>query len=138
MSKQVKTKDKYQAFKEQYESARKTMMELSLVAFKEFTKDIFDKFPDVESFGWNEYTDYYNDGDTCEFHAHADYEEGIYINGESGYDEEYENFKEARSEIIEMMSNFDDDILYDLYGDHCKVTIHRDGKAVIEKYTDHD
>jgi hypothetical protein len=29
--------------------------------------ELFEEFPELESFSWTQYTPYFNDGDTCEF-----------------------------------------------------------------------
>ena len=34
---------------------------------KEFSKDLFDRNPELENFGWTQYIPYFNDGDPCEF-----------------------------------------------------------------------
>jgi hypothetical protein len=48
--------------------------------------ELFAEAPTLKSFGWTQYTPYFNDGDTCEFGVHIDYP---YINGASeDYDEE--------------------------------------------------
>lgn len=52
-------------------------------AFKQMTKDIFKKYPDLKSFSWHQYTPYFNDGDTCSFGAYIDY---ISINGSEEYE----------------------------------------------------
>lgn len=172
-------KEKYQEFKKQYEEARKQLNGQATDAFKEFASDIFAKFPGLESFGWTQYTPYFNDGDACEFSVNADYESGLYINGSSedyGDEDEddadlecskcgrylepgtgfcpscgtavpepaevvpefgLEEESKARKEIVLMMRNFADEILEDIYGDHVKVTIHRNGKADIDEYS-HD
>src|SRR4051794_19743146 len=35
--------------------------------FKEGSQDIFDMFPELQSFSWTQYTPYFNDGDECIF-----------------------------------------------------------------------
>lgn len=46
--------------------------------FKDNSRAIFDKYPNLASFSWNQYTPYFNDGEPCEFSA--DYEH-LTING---------------------------------------------------------
>lgn len=38
-------------------------------------KAIFDQYPDLEEFSWDQYAPYFNDGDPCEFSVHSDYPE---------------------------------------------------------------
>ena len=40
-------------------------------------KEIFKKYPDLQSFSWTQYTPYFNDGDECTFSANT---ESIYLN----------------------------------------------------------
>jgi len=40
--------------------------------FDIFISEIFKKYP-IESFGWSQYTPYFNDGDTCAFSSNTDY-----------------------------------------------------------------
>jgi hypothetical protein len=39
-------------------------------AVKDAFKDLFDKFPEVRSVVWSQYTPYFNDGDVCYFSVH--------------------------------------------------------------------
>lgn len=48
------------------------------VFFKEACSLLFDNLPDLKSFGWRQYTPYFNDGDPCVFRAYCKYD--IYIN----------------------------------------------------------
>jgi hypothetical protein len=164
-------KEKFLAFKAQYEEARKKMIEQTDGALKEMVKEIFDAFPGLQSFGWTQYTPYFNDGDTCEFGVNT-YSDEIYIN-DSRDEDDYEDWKcpqckrsngydvafcpkdgapkpvaevatfskedrEAAAEMVsDMLKNFDDDMMQDLYGDHVQVTIHRNGTATKEEY-EHD
>ena len=76
-------KEKFEILKakqEEIKKLKKEMVEASNKIFTELTKEIFVEHPKVKSFGWTQYTPYFNDGDTCYFSVHTDY---IYINGES-------------------------------------------------------
>jgi|SRR5579885_2153123 len=39
-------------------------------AVKDAFKDLFDKYPEIRSVVWSQYTPYFNDGDTCTFSVH--------------------------------------------------------------------
>ena len=52
---------------------------LSKDVFEDGCKNIFEKYPKIESLGWNQYTPYFMDGDTCVFSANTDY---LSVNGE--------------------------------------------------------
>lgn len=133
-------------------------------AFDSFCKEIFEKNPKVESFGWSQYTPYFNDGDTCTFSAHTDY---ISINGEHVDDSKWVNettvvdwgtwnrdlrvyegrvevpnldydpeLAKGCDEITEFLRNFDNDFYITRFGDHAEITVTKDGVDVDEY--DHD
>jgi hypothetical protein len=50
--------------------------------------ELFAEAPNLKSFGWTQYTPYFNDGDSCEFGVNFDYP---YINGANeDYDEAFD------------------------------------------------
>jgi hypothetical protein len=145
---------------EEIKKMKKEMIEASNKIFTELTQSIFEEHPKVKSFGWNQYTPYFNDGDTCHFSANVDY---IYINGDSADDADwvsennitnygtwnrdkkvYEGRTEipnlnydkelvkANDEIREFLRNFDDDFFMSQFGDHAEVTITAEGVSVDE------
>lgn len=94
-------------------------------------KDIFEKYPEVETISWTQYTPYFNDGDVCEFNVHSDVE----INGKSEWDlEEGEKASPAYQDASDLLTAIDEYVFEHIYGDHVKVTIHRDGKADVDEY----
>jgi hypothetical protein len=155
--------DKFAVLREKQEEIKKLkeeMLEASNKIFTDLTKTIFEDHPKVNSFGWNQFTPYFNDGDTCTFSVNTDY---IYINGES-VDEsdwinetkitnygtwnrekrQYEGRTEvpnfnydkelvsACDEIREFLSNFDNDFFMSQFGDHAEITITAEGVSVDE------
>jgi len=145
---------------EEIKKLKKEMVEASNKIFTELTKSIFEENPKLQSFGWNQYTPYFNDGDTCTFSANTDY---IYINGDS-VDEadwisetkitnygtwnrdkrQYEGRTEVpnldydpelskvNDEIKEFLRNFDNDFFMSQFGDHAEITITAEGVSVDE------
>jgi hypothetical protein len=156
-------KDKFAILREKQEDIKKLkkeMLEASNNIFTEMTKIIFEEHPKVKSFGWNQYTPYFNDGETCTFSANIDY---IYINGMSVDESEwiseniitnygtwnrekrvYEGRTEvpnlnydpelvkANDEIREFLSNFDEDFFISQFGDHAEITVTEEGVSVDE------
>jgi hypothetical protein len=55
--------------------------------------ELFEQFPKLKSFGWTQYTPYFNDGDECVFGVHND-ESTIDINGSSYDDRDRYDLKE--------------------------------------------
>jgi hypothetical protein len=133
-----------------------------LVAFeekkKEFTKELQKEFPSmfkelfeksdkIQSFGWTQYTPFFNDGDTCEFGVHVDepYINGEYIDECEWYSNgEYPELANDSSidieacklvgEFIDIINSIPEEILKDLFGDHALVTIHKSGEIEVETY----
>jgi hypothetical protein len=155
--------DKFAILREKQEGIKKLkeeMLEESNKIFTELTKTIFEEHPKVKSFGWNQYTPYFNDGETCTFSANVDY---IYINGTCVDDSDWVSEKtitnhgtwnremkkyEGRTEvpnlnydselvkstdnIIEFLRNFDEDFFVTQFGDHAEVTVTLEGVSVDE------
>jgi hypothetical protein len=57
----------------QISDIKKEVLDLSSGIFEDFYKYIFEKYTTLESFGWTQYTPYFNDGDTCIFSVNTDY-----------------------------------------------------------------
>lgn len=137
---------------------------LSKDVFEDGCKNIFEKYPKIESFGWNQYTPYFMDGDTCVFSANTDY---LSVNGEyvddcewtgatrvtnwgtynrdtKVYDgkvevpnEKYDKeLEDATDEIRNFLQMFDDDFYIRKFGDHSEITVTKEGVEV-DDY-DHD
>ena len=160
--------DKFAVLREKQEEIKKLkkeMLEASNKIFTDLTKTIFEDHPKVKSFGWNQYTPYFNDGDTCYFGVHIDEPN---INGENGYDLKginkkiiknygtwnrekkiYEgrievdnpdynpNLESAVDDVRKFLQMFDEDYFMDAFGDHMEITVYRDGKIDTD-YCEHD
>ncbi len=148
--------ERLQEFRKRREDLEKQIREESKGLFKQVSDKIFEKHPLLNSFGWSQYTPYFNDGNECVFSANTDY---IYINVGDQEDNDFARYaiydvewkgrdktetlkpnlspKElAGKEILELLSNFADDDYKNMFGDHVKVTVSREGVEV-EDY-DHD
>jgi len=120
---------------------RKKMSEEGKKFFSEQAKELFEHCPELVKFGWTQYTPYFNDGEACYFSANLGspkilfkgededlYEERWYSEGEEGY--------KPLATVVEFLGQFDDDDVEMLFGDHCEVTVTRNGVEV-EEY-EHD
>lgn len=122
-------------------------------AFSAAAKELFEKHPEMETFSWNQYTPYFNDGDSCEFSANTE-QESISINGEDAYEiakdtdwsgskpkplpeDELSPLLPAQKDVAEFLQNFDEDDYETMFGDHCEVVVNRDGTIDVEEYS-HD
>lgn len=77
---------------EAYKEAIKAMQEAKATAqnlvkqtFEEEAQELLEELK-IDSFGWTQYTPYFNDGDACVFNAYTD-PESVYINGKDSYGE---------------------------------------------------
>lgn len=135
----------FQNAKAQMKEFQEKMKQEGKDFFLKISKELFEQNPKLIKFGWIQYTPYYNDGDPCEFSAHVDYPKML-IDGEdeSEFDEERwcsrdEKETEASQicdKVTEFLSQFDDEDMELLFGDHCEVIVTREGVEV-ESY-DHD
>lgn len=64
---------KYQELRNKIVEARKTMEETAKSLFNEMSAELFNENPTLMSFGWVQYTPYFNDGDACTFRCNSDY-----------------------------------------------------------------
>ena len=147
--------------KKELRSKRKELSDASSDLFDSWCKDFFTKNSDVvHSFAWNQYTPYFNDGDTCVFSANTDY---IKVNGE--YCDELDNIQKIKitnwgtwnretktydnrvqmenpnyderldnlvTEIKDFLQLFDDEFYLQKYGDHTEITVTKNGIDVDE------
>jgi hypothetical protein len=119
--------------------------------FHGMAKELFLAYPELKSFGWRQYTPYFNDGEACEFRSNHD---SPIINGvDVDYDDNEPDddainivkgceekdwrgninpdfnpyYKEIVDTLKEFLNQFDDDDMYDLFDDHVIVNITADG-----------
>lgn len=163
----MKIEEKFQNLKsklQQLDSLRIEVQKDCDQVFDDYCKYLFDKFPRLKSFGWNQYTPYFNDGSPCVFSANTDY---IKINGvyadesnwispkkiihygkwnyskkiyEGRVEEENPDYDSELSEITDFVrdfvSQFDNDFFLNKFGDHCEVKVTKNGIDIDE--LDHD
>ena len=134
------TKAQYAELKQKLADLRTEMQTVAKKYFQDNAKGLFATHSILERFAWTQYTPYFNDGDPCEFSAHVDYPE---VND----DEEFFYYSDSKKKptdpftvaglaVVEFLKAFSGDDLEEMFGDHCKVTVTREGVEV-EEY-DHD
>ena len=145
---------------DEFKQIKQEFSDKAINAVNEEFKKIFDKYPDITCIKWAQYTPYFNDGDTCEFDVYdwyitngdpdrltvwGDYDDwndgvsegvpedifayGSYYDKEMKYEDIWKLEKFAGTDI-------GSEVFYGAFGDHCRVTVTKDGIAV-EGY-DHD
>jgi hypothetical protein len=106
----------------------KEILDPSIKVFKDLTKNIFEDNPNLESFGWSQYTPYFNnDGENCTFSANTDC---IYINGKSA--ENNPDSLKITNEVKEFLSKFNEYFFISQFGDHAEITVTAKGVSVEE------
>ena len=117
-------KDRMEAVKKLQEETRDQIDKICGEAFEAGVGILFETYPELKSFGWRQYTPYFNDGDACYFSVHADEPD---INGEGSdewYDEEgWQN--KAADDIAELVYSIDEGYLKRRFDDHAEVTVTR-------------
>jgi len=150
----AKATTKYQELKAKMAEARKQLKETARKAFTEMAEELFAENPSILSFGWTQYTPYWNDGDVCEFGANTDYpsvsftaKDGKVVNYNEnsgdctdGDDTELDStpyekeFNKHLKAISAFLNNFDEEDLEAMFGDHMQITVDRKGKVETEEY----
>jgi hypothetical protein len=154
------TLDKIKAELDAFEAKKKVFVEELRKEFPTMFKELFDKSEKIESFGWTQYTPYFNDGDSCEFNVYAEYP---YVNGDSVDDCDWYDWKvkyylkgdkdyvnllvdnpgldielhKTIDEFKDVINSIPEEFLRDLFGDHALVTIYKNGTVEVDEY-DHD
>ena len=153
------TLEKIKAELAAFEEKKKVFVEELRKEFPTMFKELFDKSEKIESFTWTQYTPYFNDGDTCEFRVNSEpYINGEYIDECEWYDwrikyylrgdKEYSNLlvenpnldieaNNVVNEFVGVIESIPEEFLKDLFGDHAKVTIHKNGNVEVDEY-EHD
>ena len=121
------------------------MQERGFQCIKEISKEIFDKYPELHSFSWDQYTPYFNDGDECVFRVNdwlkVQFEDGYILEDWSSTSRKYAKnespkYMDAADEAYKLVSSIPEDVMKKIFGDHIEVTIRRNGIEV-EDY-EHD
>lgn len=102
-------------------------------------KPIFEEYPNLISFSWDQYTPYFNDGEVCEFSAYVDYPILCFDNKPHlrKWDLDPNSVEgKAFSKIQSMLKSVDQDTYKSLFGDHVTVTVTKDDVKVSD--CDHD
>jgi hypothetical protein len=130
----------------EFDAKRKEMVSELQKEFPLILQPLMQKDETIKNISWNQYTPYFNDGDECTFSV---YNDDIYVNGEDlydleGYEQSYSrkdrepnNLERTIDEIRAVLREIPEDFYKDLFGDHVKVTVNRDGTIETEEY-DHD
>lgn len=152
--------EKIQAELKVFEEKKKALVEELRKEFPALFAELFAQSKRIDSITWRQYTPYFNDGDECTFSVCADDPE---VNETNLYntdwydwrhryytkgDPQYANLLTDKPTIdiaecqlvdafTDVIESIPEDFMKDLFGDHCQVTIRRDGTIDVNDY-DHD
>lgn len=132
-----------QTIKEAYEQAMAELTErMKKHLIEEIFLPFFKRFPGLtDTIHWDQYTDYFCDGEPCHFYPRLydlfyDDEDGL------GWEEREEKFGEAESWITEQMEDIPYDLYLNAFGDHKRITVklEKEDKVsiTVEDYYEHD
>lgn len=128
------TKDKISSLIDRVEAVKREFNKEVKVAFADACKDLFNENPILTSFGWCQYTDYFNDGDELKFRVGKDYPDINGCNEDTLYgDHPLVPLQKKITEILRLIPN---EIFKEMFGDHTRVLITKDGVSV-EDYINH-
>lgn len=109
----------YEELRGQIQAAKVEMKRLAPDLLRERAQQIFEQHSDLDSFGWTQYTPYFNDGDACVFGVNSSYP---FLNGEEQW---YKATAPATVAVSDLLQDFDEDDLL------------RDGRVETEEF-EHD
>jgi hypothetical protein len=119
--------------KDTLKTIREAQTQVTKEWFNARFKEFFEEYPGVYSVSWQQYTPYFCDGDACEFSSGHMYCEINEI--EPSYDGVYpvdDNLKVACKVAGKILSEFNDDDMLALFGDHVQVNVTPSGVDVSE------
>lgn len=128
MSTESLKQEEFKNFKEKIESLRAQIQNEGEQFIVRNFKKIFSKHPYLKEVTWTGYTPYYRDGEEC-YYSSQHTSPDIY-----GDDCSYgtNRFLAIRADISAFMSLIDDNLMLDLFGDHVRITVTKEGLAVEE------
>jgi hypothetical protein len=130
------------------EAAIAKVAEATLAAFLAGCRELFEAHPGLQSFGWQQYTDYNFEEGLSSFHVVSYWPD---INGIDGLEVhlgwvsdpqsgKWDGSREPSSEgklqdpVKKFLDSFHEDDMEAMFGDYVRVTVHRDGTIDTEHY----
>lgn len=133
------------------EELKRQYQEHSQSSLKSVFHAFFEKHQDVKMISWQQYTPWFNDGDTCEFNSYACYAFATNVEDEDLLDMTYGVLRSDSEEywiddpiygdsgevppsiakdlvlLRNFLSELDDSVYKDMFGDHVRVVATRSG-----------
>lgn len=146
----LKQKSKLDTLIENFNEQKELLKKQARGLFLEAAQELFEAYPELESFGWKQYTPYFNDGDACTFSVHYpiingwDQDYGYFV-AEGGHEDESRELTVSEQLVLKkltkpveyLIGKLPEEIMQEVFGDHIIVKITRDGVIDTEEYN-HD
>ena len=148
--------DELKQMNAELEELKKNHLERSKALFTTVAAKVFEAHPALETFSWRQYTPYFNDGEECTFSAHTDYPDINDIDELNFKDKQLIDYSqkddkgnysikkdnaqynpalhEAFVTVKEFLSNIDDSVLRDMFGDHVEIKVSRNNGVDVQEY----
>jgi hypothetical protein len=138
--------ESYVAAREQAKVAKERALEATRAAFVAGCHELFETYPDLQSFGWKQYVRYFSKEGISDFSVHSDEPA---INGIGGYEvddglsydavtgktvqvREPSVESELQDSVAAFLKTFHDDDMHALFGEDVIVTVRREGTIETE------
>lgn len=135
------TKKRIKEIKKEIEELREAYAESVSKKLNEFFSEFLQSYENIEAIRWEQYTQYFNDGEECTFSIQNPYfkENGAkdfvnYWDMES--EDQYAKLMETSEKLREFLEEIEMELEH-AFGDHKCITVTRKGIEV-EDYTNHD
>lgn len=153
----------FEKINEQFQAQKSEACVKFKTAFELFMKDFFTLVPMVKQVRWDQYTPYFNDGDSCTFSVNEPYFSNFIHDSDDFDDEEEEDTKqkqdnweistwdirdkeyeqygmtEEQKNLVQYVNDIiygNEEFFYDIFGDHQQIVITKDG--ITHDYYEHD
>lgn len=131
----------YAALKRRQKELQAEMKDVAPKAFRLEAQRLFDEHEALDSFGWNQYTPYYCDGEPCNFSSyHTEPEINDYYDGDCPSKEDLfygpAKHKEIAAAVKKFLSSYSEEEVREIFGDHVSVKVTKSG-ITTERY-DHE
>lgn len=148
----------------EFNKMKKQFQEKAKAVFVETVSEFWKLNPKIHAITWVQYTPYFNDGEPCEFGVHelvactkdSLVQMGTYPDRyEGSYQVDYKSKShemvkqewetsditleeyERANDYLDSIAELPGDVFYDMFGDHSRIVMYRDGKVEVDTF-DHD
>lgn len=118
--------------KKQYEEK---MLSYGKTAIVNELKAFFAENPEVQRLQWQQYTPYFNDGEECVFSVYSP-SAALAVDDSNflfSWDLPRDSMLRKELDKLEKLTSSSKDLLKVAFGDHCEVTVNRNGEVTVDE-----